>query len=295
MARKAGTPKEPSAAAYGRREVLRESARLIAWASSAPRERPDPEYIHELRVRLRRTRAVMRAFRRYYGARPDFEGRVAPLRALGQALGPIRDGDVTAALFREVLKGSPYAPKAILGMLARQETLQRRRWRGVEQALRGVRTLMPSQLAPAPSRGRGPGRRLSKHARLTLLKRFDEVWSLRDALRTSQPPDLHALRVEIKRLRYTIEAFDALLGQAGQAWARTLREMQSTLGLINDHSVALSIVARALRTPDTPLERAALELVARIIEGRRAAHIERFQAQWKAAGPRELRALFESL
>jgi CHAD domain-containing protein len=295
MARETRTPREPSAAAYGRREVIRESARLVAWASGAPRDRPDPEYVHELRVRLRRTRAVMRAFRRYYGGRPDFEGRVAPLRALGQALGPIRDSDVTAALFREVLKGSPYAPQAILRMLARQEPLQRRRWRGVEQALRPVRALKPSDLAPAPSQSRRPGRRLSKHARLTLLKRFDEVWSLRDALRTSQPPDLHALRVEIKRLRYTLEAFDALLGQAGQAWAKTLREMQATLGLINDHSVALAIVARALRTPDTPLEQAALELVARIIEGRRAAHIERFQAQWQAADARKLRALFENL
>lgn len=295
MAAKSRRPLEPSAASYGRREVLRESARLIAWASGAPKDRPDPEYVHELRVRLRRTRAVMRAFRRYYGGRGDFEGRIAPLRTLGQALGPIRDSDVTAALFRDVLKGSPYAPRAILRMLAGQEPLQRRRWRGVERALRPVRTRKPSDLAPSPSAGRRPGRRLSKHARLTLLKRFEEVWSLRAALRTNQPPDLHALRVEIKRLRYTIEAFDALLGQAGQAWAKTLREMQSTLGVINDHSVALAVVARSRRTAQTPLERAALELVARIIEGRRVAHIERFRAQWEAADARKLRALFESL
>src|SRR3989304_1421492 len=79
---------EVPAAAYGRQEALRAAARLIEWAAAAPQGRPQDEYIHELRVRLRRARAVMRAFRRFYPTRADFERRGSPLPRLPRARAP---------------------------------------------------------------------------------------------------------------------------------------------------------------------------------------------------------------
>lgn len=296
MARGSGRTEQAPAFEFGRRETLQAAARLVEWAASAPSRRPDEEYIHELRVRLRRTRAVMRAFRRYYPSRADFERRVRPMRRLARALGPMRDADVTAELFADVLKGTPYPPRAVRRLLAQHHTLQERRWRRVRPALEALRRLEPADLAPPrSSKGAARARPLTRHARSTLQKRFGEVWALRTALKTRRPPDLHALRIEIKRLRYTMEAFDRILGPAGHRWGARLREMQSTLGLINDHTVALSVVEQRLAIERQPLERASLALVARIIEGRRAGHVERFRAQWEQADARGVERLIRKL
>ncbi len=282
--------------AYGRHETARSAARLIAWTSQAPRNRPPDEYIHELRVRLRRARAVMRAFRRFYASRADFERRVQPLRALTRALGPMRDADVTAALFEEVLKGTPYPPRAVVRRLTQHHTAQEARWALVRRALDKVRSLHPADLAPPPlPSGHRRERAVGTHASRTLSRRLAEVWALRRALETGDPLELHALRIEIKRLRYTIETFDRLLGQAGALWGGRLKQLQAVLGLINDHTVALAIVERDLAGARDPLEVASLQLVARIVEGRRAAHIERFRAQWREANPEALRRLIGRL
>ena len=284
--------REEPAVAYGRREVTASARRLIEWAKRAPAGRPDEEYIHELRVRLRRARAAMRAFRRFYESRPAFDRRVAPLRRLSRALGPLRDADVTAALFEEVLKTVPYPPKAISRALLAHHKAQEARWGRVKGALASVATLAPSALAP-PAAGakRGQGRLLSKHARRTLRRKLEAVGALTPAVVSGNPPDLHALRIEIKRLRYTVETFDSLVGPGAKLWGSRLREMQSTLGLVQDHTVALVQVEGFLEGTGEPLERASLELVRRILEGRRAAHIERFRWQWKTTDPRRFEAV----
>src|SRR5258705_2586708 len=166
MAARRPPVKEESAQTYGRREVAASSRRLIDWAKRAPKGRPDEEYIHELRVRLRRVRAAMRAFRGFYSSREDFERRVAPLRRLSRALGPMRDADVTAALFHEVLRTVPYAPRTISRALVAHHRAQEARWGRVKGAIAGVRQLTPAALSPpAPKPGEEPGRALSKHAR----------------------------------------------------------------------------------------------------------------------------------
>jgi len=289
-------PAEVPAAAYGRQEALRAAARLIEWAAAAPQGRPQDEYIHELRVRLRRARAVMRAFRRFYPTRADFERRVRPLRRLTKALGPMRDADVTAALFEEVLKGTPYPPRGIARLLTQHHIAQEARWARVKSALDTVRALRPHDLAPGPpAKGRKRPRPAGRHASRTLERRFGEVWALRRALESEDPLELHALRIEIKRLRYTIETFDRLLGPSGALWGERLKALQAILGLVNDHTVALVIVERKLKPARDPLEVASLQLVARILEGRRAAHIARFHAEWERAGPKRLRARIRAL
>ena len=282
MARRLAPLKEESAATYGRREVTASARRLIEWAMRAPKGRPDEEYIHELRVRLRRARAAMRAFRRFYESRAAFERRVAPLRRLSRALGPLRDADVTAALFDEVLRTVPYAPRSISRALVTHHRAQQARWGRVKGALAAVRQLSPEALAPpVTALDAAEGRSLRKHARRSLKRKLKEVAALEAAVESGNPPDLQALRIEIKRLRYTIETFDGLIGPGARLWGERLREMQSTLGLVQDHTVALAQVKGLLARKHAPLEHASLELVARIVEGRRAAHIERFRWQWQ--------------
>jgi CHAD domain-containing protein len=292
MARSAPVARVEHARTYGRREVAASARRLIDWAQGAPTGRPDEAYIHELRVRLRRARAAMRAFRRFYDSRAAFERRVAPLRRLSRALGPMRDADVTAELFAEVLRTVPYPPRAISRALLAHHRAQEARWGRVRGALAGVAALSPTALAPPPAAPNAKdGPRLSKHARRTLGRRLKELGALAPAVISGNPPDLHALRIEIKRLRYTVETFAPLLGADGKLWGEKLREMQSTLGLVQDHTVALLQVEQYGRRAREPLERASLELVRRIVEGRRAAHIEQFRWQWRNIDPRRFEAV----
>jgi len=286
--------REEEAAAYGRRAALASCRKLLEWANQAPNRRPDDEYIHELRVRLRRARASMRAFRRYYPSRTDFDRRMRPLRRLARALGPMRDADVTASVFTEVLRNTPYPPRAVVSLLTRHHALQEQRWLRVRPALEAVRGLKPSDLAPPPGQ-KGAGRSLSKHARRQLLTRLDDVWAHRTAWKTRGPTDLHALRIEVKRLRYTVETFDRLLGEAGAQWGERLRELQSVLGLVNDHTVALVVVHRAEAQATAGLERAGLELVERIVEGRRGAHVARAAEVWASIDIKALRRLIRGL
>src|SRR5580765_2195900 len=148
MARPSIPLREESASAYGRREVAASARRLIDWARRAPKGRPDEEYIHELRVRVRRARAAMRAFRRFYESRAAFDRRVGPLRRLSRALGSMRDADVTAALFDEVLRTVPYAPRSISRALVAHHGAQQGRWGRVKGAIEALRQFSPETLAP---------------------------------------------------------------------------------------------------------------------------------------------------
>ncbi len=286
------------AAAYGRAEALRSTASLILWARQATDARPDDEYIHELRVRLRRARAVMRAFRRLYVDRDDFERKVAPLRRLSRALGPLRDADVTAALFEEALRTAPYPPRAVEALLARHHKTQTGRWQRLRAALKGVARLEPAALCPPvarPGKGGRSGRRLSKHARRTLEERFSQVWDRRGAVVSGEPLTLHELRIEIKRLRYTMEAFDRLLGRAGREWGETLRQLQATLGVINDHTVALVRVEEYTQRETRPLEAAALQRLGATVRAHREWLVAHFRVQWAQARPGRLAALIRAL
>lgn len=286
------------AGAFARSSALRSAGNLIQWARQATEERPDDEYIHELRVRLRRARAVMRAFRRFYADREDFEGKVAPLRRLSRALGPLRDADVTAALFEEALRTAPYPPRAIVTLLARHHKTQSGRWRRLRRALGAVARLQPEALAPppvAPGKGRARGRRLSKHARRVLEGRFSRVWDRRGAVVSGQPITLHEMRIEIKRLRYTMEAFDRLLGPVGRDWGQALRQLQSTLGVINDHTVALAQVEAFLERETRPLEAAALQRLGATVRAHREWLIAHYRVQWVQAQPERLAVLIRAL
>jgi len=291
--------KASSAHSYGHGEVVRAAGRLIEWAQSAPPTRPEDEYIHELRVRLRRCRAAMRAFRRFYRSRGAYERRVERLRRLSRALGPLRDSDVTAGLLEDALKTAPHAPRAVVSMLERHRHARERRWTRVLPALAAIAGLAPEALAPPrpPPGEKAPRgkRRLDRHARATLARRFNEVWRLRRVLESRDPLELHALRIEIKRLRYSVEAFDAITGAAGRRWGAALKKLQSTLGVINDHTVALSVVERFLQSEARPMEAAALQRLAATLEAHRDFVVARFLVEWRQADPTRMRALIQTL
>jgi CHAD domain-containing protein len=76
----------------------------------------------------------------------------------------------------------------------------------------------------------------------------------RSALRSGRRHELHALRIEVKRLRYAVEFFRSLLGPESAAALELLGRVQERLGTISD-AVAFTSAYRTLLArlgPDDP-------------------------------------------
>ena len=231
----------------------------------------DTEFLHDLRIAVRRTRAALKLAG---DALPgDLGPRYAPeFRWLGQLTTPLRDLDVHLLGFAEAAANLVTASPADLAPL--HETLIRYRAAERRRLARGLRSARFTSLASqwraaleesaAPSRramlGRG-GRtqipvgdlaaaRIGRaHRRLTRTGR---------AITAASPEeDLHLVRKRGKELRYLLEFFAALHDPVTHRGAvRELKQLQDCLGEIQDGHVQReairSLAARMVAEGVTP-------------------------------------------
>ncbi|GIV78221.1 MAG: hypothetical protein KatS3mg050_2615 [Litorilinea sp.] len=215
----------------------------------------DPEYIHDMRVAIRRARTVQRLFVDHWRRK-----RVRPflkrMKQAGRALGRVRDLDVGLAGLARGRKSWPGMDGQVLRQLRRawrqqrqQEHaalvafLDREEWRQFIQELdRFCRT--PG--AGTPKRDRAPGEALHPYQVRhvfpnTLWHHFSLIRSAEALLDQGvelSAETLHGLRVECKYLRYGLEFSRHLLGEEGEALIRQLKGLQDYLGHLNDRVVA---------------------------------------------------------
>jgi len=225
--------------------------RLRAMVRHEPGTRSgvDPEDLHQMRVSVRRMRAVLKA------ARPLLDRRWADdLRAelgwLGRALGPVRDLDVLLArLHREAaeLGGSDtVAAEPLLAALGDERVGARI---VMLDALAGDRyTALVDRIAaavaePLPTRTSSTQSDTTARPELAGLV-TKEFRRLSKAVRAAgdDPPDavLHELRIQGKRLRYTGELVEPALADkaARKAIRRLLRAMEAMQDVLGDHQDA---------------------------------------------------------
>lgn len=172
----------------------------------------DPEYLHQLRVGMRRLRAVLAAFR---ALEPDSRAIRRRLRKANPLLGAARDWDVVAPSSPASRKARG-AARAWVASPAFNETLVRvLRW--IDEA-----PWRTSQQRLAAFAAQALDRLHSK-----ALKKVD--WS--DAA------ERHRLRIRVKRLRYAADAFaDAFPGSS--RYLAALERLQDDFGDLNDMAVA---------------------------------------------------------
>lgn len=205
----------------------------------------DDEYLHQLRVGMRRLRSALRVSRPLLDSatRKDL---VCSLRALSPVLGRARDWDVVVhtlircatALERrhaglETLIASARRRRALARRASRQALsssafarLMRRaaHWQGANQE-RGVRLASPQSALEFAG---GALERLHRKA-----LRHGASIDLSDARAR------HALRVRLKRLRYACEFFAGLFTRKpAEQFLDSLRTLQDLLGELNDIAVA---------------------------------------------------------
>lgn len=222
------------------RRILRCLLAELQGNEAGAAEGTDPEYVHRMRVALRRLRGLFRIFAPLLPA-AGAAGLLPRLRELARTLGTARDWDILSEeILAPVLAGFPADRRlADLGRVAAER-----------------RSLAHAAVAHALA-DPGYGRLLIDLGALACDRSLDALASSPDALpefagrslerlrrRTlarakradvADAASLHRLRIAIKRWRYAIEFFAPLQpGHAVQARLRRLTRLQRDLGALHD-------------------------------------------------------------
>jgi CHAD domain-containing protein len=268
------TPADPLAALGAR---LRMQLRAILANDPGTRLGRDPESLHDMRVAVRRSRAVLRA------GRPLYTKDVTPfadeLKWIGVKLGAVRDLDVLLDRLRGQVDALESDDRAVAVALLR--TLERRRTgarTSLVRALTSERYFALLDRFPLEIDGLAPS-----GAETTLQDiAAREMRKLRKRVRTTadDAPDeeLHALRKRGKRVRYAYE----LAGD--DAVVKRAKEFQDVLGEHQDSVVAEGTLrGLASDAPDRAI------VAGRLIERERASRAET-RSRWRDAWKRLRRA-----
>ncbi len=197
----------------------------------------DPEFIHQMRVALRRLRSALRTFR---PALPeDFEAAVLPpIKALAQRLGSARDWDVLAT---EIVGPACRAFAGDAGLAALAAAVERHRQPARAGVLEGLQAQslclvlldFHARLLRAPAAPDAESLTVFAARRLGRLHR--KALALARAAQDMDPARLHALRIGAKRLRYALEFFAPLYaGREMRKALGILTALQDSLGALND-------------------------------------------------------------
>ncbi|MDD2914836.1 MAG: CHAD domain-containing protein [Gallionella sp.] len=216
----------------------------------------DAEYLHQMRVALRRLRVVLRMAGKLR-ADSQLEALGKDVAALCIALGRTREWDVFIAQIAQPMCARMAGHGGLQAMLATSE----RQRDGCYAALRGAaraRELQRLILRFAvwmngsywlhqgedmPLVRNFSARRLRK-----LAGRFTQSGLQLDTLDAAR---LHSLRILAKKLRYSAEFFSDLYGRKKTgAFLAALSEVQEVLGQINDVAVAHRLLEELAALPD---------------------------------------------
>jgi triphosphatase len=196
----------------------------------------DPEFLHQLRVGLRRLRAALRAFGDVLPSKVTKKLKRS-LRKLSPTLGAARDWDVLAARL-EAQRASPEllrkarARRAAARRSARR-ALVSKRFAGIGPALRSLRAA--DSRAPLAQFAAAA---LDRAHRRLIAEAGSADWSAASAR--------HALRIRVKRLRYSCEFFTpAFPARRVTPYLTALKALQDILGELNDIAVGRRLLGYA--------------------------------------------------
>lgn len=262
-------PIQPSdgLAVAGRKAMWLHVGRLLKH-EAVMRDPAQADELRRYRVATRRLRAALRLFG------PAFRtGDVVPvaegLAELAGTVGLVRDLDVRVAGLAEwAAARSPESvdhvkPLADAWAAERADAMARLERRLVSRKhARWLPTLVEFvQQVDRPGRPDKAGQVVRDRAGSQVWRAFEKVRAFAPAIRWADAPTLHRLRVEAKRLRYSLEFLGDVLGP-DRAWlVERLVTLQDHLGALNDATVTAAAVRTFLGLHHlelAPLDRAEL-------------------------------------
>jgi triphosphatase len=257
-----GHPAKGVAPALTRTDALADVLKTLIWSClqhfqnnlSGAMGSDDAEYLHQMRVALRRLRVVLKMAEKV-SADQQLAELSKDTSALGTTLGHVREWDVFIAQTAQPMCRRMAGHAGLQAMLAASERRRAASYAALRNAMQ-VRELQrlllrfaiwmngtywqqtgwqqaawQQQAETVPQAQDFAARRLTK-----LAKRFALAGQ---QLSTADAARLHALRILAKRLRYSTEFFAAWYDkQKAGAYLDSLSEVQDVLGQINDIAVA---------------------------------------------------------
>jgi CHAD domain-containing protein len=200
---------------------------------------PDADTVHDLRVAIRRCRSLASVMEEV-DPHPAWHQTRKAARKLFRGLGALRDAQVMEDWVKHLGTESDALRAELLAMFEGKEQQLReealyvakrfdaKAWKRLSRTLRQRVRLVP------------PG---SLVAECFALERYQEAKELHgNALRTEKAKPWHALRIGLKRFRYTVEN---LLPEHHAAWSDKLKRVQDLLGEVHDLDVLGGVVKQA--------------------------------------------------
>jgi len=210
----------------------------------------DTEFVHDLRVAVRRSRSVLREMKATFPPEPLARHREG-LKWIQTVTGDVRDLDVQLLDWDGLAER--VAPDRRAAMAPVRTLLAERRAAALTQLRRdlgsdrfndvwvGYRLFLAGDLGPEDDRpaaatpiGKVAGRRIRKV--------YDRMLAMGGAIDDASPPEaLHELRKRGKELRYLLELFGVLWpADVVKPMVKTLKRLQDVLGLHQDRAVQIA-------------------------------------------------------
>lgn len=236
----------------GRKILLFQFAEMLSHEAGTQMGQ-DSEELHDMRVATRRMRAAFNVFG--YAFEPKaIKSFKRELKDLGGKLGRARDMDVLLEKTEDYLKTLYETDRTGLGPLliawgqekdeAHSELLdhlQKKSYHKFKQ--RFNRFLQSPGEGVAEVQTDPPEPNLVKDvAPVLIYTRLTSVRAYESILQSATLDQLHALRIEFKKLRYAVEFFREVLGDQVKDVISLLKDMQDHLGNLNDARVACQLI-----------------------------------------------------
>ena len=217
----------------------------------APGVLPDPEFVHQARVALRRLRTGLNLFRPHLPQ--TFVTRWASeWKATAAALGDARNWDVLDERLLQWLTDRAargHAPDALAPLaewvLDQRLAAHRQVAEHLNQPALALNLLAFAEALQAlPSKADKPGGHgLAHWAADTLRQRHRRLRKTTRRAHTLDPEGLHAMRIQLKKLRYAQGFLQRLLPPDLERSTRVLARAQERLGELNDVLTVQSLLA----------------------------------------------------
>jgi len=251
----------------------------------------DPEYLHQLRVGLRRLRSCVAMLRKHVPLERT-DGLAEELRWLGRALNPARDWDVfMTETLPPLLRAFP-GDAGLAALRARGARLRRAGNAAAREMVSSSRytalllaagnALAREDLAALTAGAGELAEPVASFASRLLERRDAKLRERGAALREATPEARHAARIAAKRLRYVAEFFASLYPpKRVRRYISALEDIQDSLGHLNDLATAERLLADAGSGARHPLDPRSLGIVTGWCAATASVGLARLGKDWK--------------
>jgi len=221
----------------------------------------DPEYLHQMRVALRRMRTARRVFARAFDA-TVFASATPDLKWLARSLGTARDWDVFMSETLSEVKDYFHEHGGISALQEDCEQVRRNRGEVAREAIGSTRyteTMLrfgiglyaetwlslpdPQQSESRKVRLEWPVKKFADNALSHGHEKLKKNYKRADRQDTEE---VHALRIAVKEQRYTAEFFSDLYRRKKmKRYIKSLAALQETLGAMTDTAVTERLLNEA--------------------------------------------------